>query len=132
SGLLSPGAVQLADMNGDEIKDLVVANSGSNNVLVYPGIGDGQFGAALNGGHGYFTGTNPTGITIADLNGDGRLDLLTANTGSNDVSILFNTKEGTGFTFTPGPRLKVGEGPITTVVNDVNGDGIPDLFVADS
>ena len=72
AGLLAPGAVKLADLNGDGIPDLIVANSGSNNVLVYPGLGNGQFGPALNGGHGFFTGTNPAGITVADLNGDGR------------------------------------------------------------
>ena len=46
TGLLSPGAVKLADLNGDGIPDLIVANSGSNNVLVYPGLGNGQFGPA--------------------------------------------------------------------------------------
>ena len=46
-GVLSPGAVTLADLNGDGIPDLIVANSGSNNVLVYPGLGNGQFGPAL-------------------------------------------------------------------------------------
>ena len=71
TGLARPGAVKLADLNGDGIPDLIVANSGSNNVLVYPGLGNGQFGPAVNGGNGFFTGTNPVGITVADLNGDG-------------------------------------------------------------
>src|SRR5262249_40905480 len=75
SGLLAPVAVQLADMNGDGIKDLIVANSGSNNILVYPGLGDGQFGPALNDGRGFYTGTNPTGFSVADVNGDGKPDL---------------------------------------------------------
>ena len=70
TGLLEPGAVALADLNGDGIPDLIVANSGSNNVLIYPGLGNGQFGPAINGGHGYFVGTNPVGITVADLTGD--------------------------------------------------------------
>ena len=111
SGLLAPGAVSLADLNGDGIPDLIVANSGSNNVLVYPGLGNGQFGPALNGGHGFFTGTNPVGITVANLNG--RPDLVVANKGSNDVSILLNeaTADG-GFTFVPGPRLQAGLGPV--------------------
>ena len=39
TGLLAPGAVKLADLNGDGIPDLIVANSGSNNVLIYPGAG---------------------------------------------------------------------------------------------
>ena len=79
TGLLSPGAVKLADLNGDGIPDLIVANSGSNNVLVYPGLGNGQFGPALNGGHGFFAGTNPTGIAVANLNG--QPDLIVANSG---------------------------------------------------
>ena len=69
TGLLAPGAVALADLNGDGIPDLIVANSGSNNVLIYPGLGNGQFGPAINGGNGYFVGTNPVGITVANLTG---------------------------------------------------------------
>ena len=84
TGLLSPGAVLLADLNGDGIPDLIVANSGSNNVLVYPGLGNGQFGPAVNARHGFSVGTDPTGLTVADLNG--QPDLMVANTGSNDVS----------------------------------------------
>ena len=67
TGLLDPGAVALADLNGDGIPDLIVANSDSNNVLIYPGLGNGQFGPAINDGNGYFVGTNPMGITVADL-----------------------------------------------------------------
>ena len=36
----------VADFSGDGIPDLIVANSGGNNVLVYPGLGNGQFGPA--------------------------------------------------------------------------------------
>ncbi len=99
TGLLDPGAVKLADLNGDGIPDLIVANSGSNNVLIYPGLGNGQFGPAVNGGNGYFVGTNPVGITVADLtgsvwpNGEPRLDLVVADKGSNDVAILLNRRE---------------------------------------
>ena len=65
--------------------DAVVANSGSNNVLVYPGVGNGQFGALRS----FFAGTNPASTTILDLTGDGIPDLVVPNQGSNDVSILF-------------------------------------------
>ena len=47
--MLAPGAVLLADLNGDGIPDLIVANSGGNNVLVYPGLGNGQFGPPIDG-----------------------------------------------------------------------------------
>ena len=119
--MLAPGAVAVADLNGDGNPDLIVANSGGNNVLVYPGLGNGQFGPALNGGKGFFTGTDPVGVTVADLNG--RPDLVVADRGSNDVTILLNqaTPDG-GFTFVPGPRLNLktatqqGIGPVATAI----------------
>ena len=121
SGLLAPGAVAVADLNDNGIPDLIVANSGGNNVLVYPGQGNGQFGPALNGGQGFFTGTDPVGVTVANLNG--RLDLVIADRGSNDVTILLNqpTADG-GFTFVQGQRLNLetatqqGIGPVATAI----------------
>ena len=131
-GLLAPGAVQLADLNGDGTPDLIVANSGGNNVLVYPGLANGQFGPAVNGGHGFFAGTNPEGITVSDVNGDGTQDLVVANRGSNDVSVLLGEGQGADWTLTPGPRLQAGYGPVATAIQDVTGDGIPDIVVTDS
>jgi hypothetical protein len=132
-GLLEPGQVQLADLNGDGIPDLIVVDSGGNDVRVYPGLGGGRFGAMLDGGGGagFFTGTDPVGVTVQDVDGDGRPDLVVANEGSNDVSILLNqaTADG-GFTFAQGPRLQAGVGPRSTLVQDVNGDGVPDILVS--
>ena len=77
-------------------------------------------------------GTDPVGVTFADFNGDGIPDLVVANQGSNDVSILLGQGRGQDWMLTPGPRLKAGWGPTATVVSDVNGDGIPDILVSDS
>jgi hypothetical protein len=140
SGLLEPGAVALADLNGDGIPDLIVANSGSNNVLIYPGLGNGQFGPAINDGNGYFVGTNPVGITVADLtgmtfpNGEPRMDLVIADKGSNQVSILFNTsKQGGAISFEAGPRLSSGGvGPVSTIVGHFSSDPNLDLLVTNS
>jgi hypothetical protein len=129
TGLLAPGAVALADLNGDGIPDLIVANSGSNNVLIYPGLGKGQFGQAVNGGHGYFVGTNPVGITVADLTGN-LPDLVVADKGSNQVSILLNQGD---FRFTDGPRLNAGgDGPVSTIVGHFTGSPYPDILVTNS
>ncbi len=128
-GLLDPGAVQVADLNGSGVPYLIVANSGGNDVLVYPILSGDQLGPALN--NGFATGTDPVGITVANLNG--RPDLIVADKGSNDVTVLLNQAlPSGGFTFVEGPRLKVGLGPVATVVQDVDGDGIPDLLVSDS
>jgi hypothetical protein len=134
TGLLSPGAVKLADLNGDGIPDLIVANSGSNNVLIYPGVGNGQFGPSVNGGHGYFVGTNPVGITVANLTGN-LPDLVVADKGSNQVSILLNTSQRGGtISFNAGPRLNSGGiGPVSTVVgNFTPGSANQDILVTNS
>jgi hypothetical protein len=129
TGLLAPSAVTLDDLNGDGIPDLIVLNSGGNDVLVYPGLGNGQFGRELDGGLGFATGTDPVAVTVASLNG--RRDLIIANKGSNDVSILLNEARGAGFTFVEGPRLRVGLGPVSTAVVATSG-GVQDLLVSDS
>jgi hypothetical protein len=127
NGLQAPGAVQIADLNGDGIPDMMVANSGSNNVLIYVSQSDSSYKQVSQ-----FAGTNPTGMAIADLNGDGIPDLVVVNTGSNDVSVLFGSGTGNSWTLLPGPRLKLPAGnlgPIAVSIRDVNGDGIPDLVV---
>ncbi len=48
NGLLAPSDVKIADLNGDKIQDLVVANSGANDILVYLGNGDGSFAPPQN------------------------------------------------------------------------------------
>ena len=133
TGLLDPGAVALADLNGDGIPDLIVANSGSNNVLIYPGLGNGQFGPAVNDGNGYFVGTNPVGITVAYLTG-ALPDLVVADKGSNQVSILLNQSQvGGAISFSAGPRLNSGgSGPVSTVVGNFTGGAFPDLLVTNS
>jgi hypothetical protein len=132
TGLLVPGKPVLADLNGDGIPDLVVPNSGGNSVFVYPGLPAGGFGPSLNNGNGFFVGTNPVSVLVADVNGDGRADLITANKGSNDVSILLNQAAGAGITFAQGPRLSVGSGPVALLLGNFNRDKVPDLLVSDS
>jgi hypothetical protein len=133
TGLLQPGAVALADLNGDGIPDLIVANSDSNNVLIYPGLGNGQFGPAINNGNGYFVGDNPVGITVADLTGD-LPDLVVADEGSNQVSILINgSQKGGAISLSSGARLNAGgNGPVSTIVGHFAGGTYPDLLVTNS
>ena len=130
TGLLAPGAVTLADLNGDGIPDLIVTNSGSNNVLVYLGLGNGQFGPAVNDGHGFYTGTNPIGVTVADLSDDGIPDLLVADSGSNDVTVLIGEGTGSSWTMVQGPRIKTDAGPVAVAVGNILGTGNLDLAVA--
>jgi hypothetical protein len=126
NGLLAPDALALADLNGDGLPDLVVADGGANSVLVYPGQPGGGFADQP---LSFPVGTDPVGVTVSDLNGDGILDLAVSDQGSNDVAVLFGLGAGAAWTLVPGPRLAAGRGPIATAVEDVTGDGIADLVV---
>jgi CSLREA domain-containing protein len=130
TGVLAPGAVKLADLNGDGIPDLIVANSGGNNVLVYPGLGNGQFGPPVGGTKGFAVGTDPTGLTVANLNG--QPDLLVANTGSNDVSVLLGQGSGPNWTMVSGARVQTDAGPVALAVGHLLGPTQTDLAVANS
>jgi hypothetical protein len=138
TGVLAPGAVKLADLNGDGIPDLIVANSGGNNVLVYPGLGNGQFGPPVGGTAGFPVGTDPTGLAVADLPDPSSPDhkpvraLLVADTGSNDVSVLLSQGSGSSWTMIPGPRVQTDAGPVAVAVGNLLGGSQTDLAVANS
>jgi hypothetical protein len=73
-------------------------------------------------------GDRPADIALADVNGDGPLDLLTANSRSNNVSILLGNGRGG---FAPAPGSPLAGGPVTHLLalGDVNGDSHLDLAV---
>jgi hypothetical protein len=76
----------------------------------------------------YPVGTNPQAMVTADLNGDGKLDLVVANAGSdNRVSVLLGNGDGT---FKPAVNYAVGAGPVSLAVGDFNGDGKLDVVTA--
>jgi uncharacterized protein (TIGR03437 family) len=124
----NPYSVAVGDFNGDGIKDLVTANTASNNVTVLLGNGSGGFTAAP--GSPFAVGTNPESVVVADFNGDGIQDLATANFNSDNVTVLLGNGTG-GFTPAPGSPFAVGAKPDSLVVGDFNKDGKRDLAVAD-
>ncbi len=75
----------------------------------------------------YATGTNPHSVNAADVNGDGRLDLVAADAGSNDAAVLLGTDDGR---FAPPGHYATGLRPKVVVAADVNGDGSQDLVSA--
>ena len=124
----NPQSVAVGDFNGDGKPDLAVANTGDNTVTVLLGNGSGQFTAAA--GSPFAVGASPAFVAAADFNGDGQLDLVTANSGNNTVTVLLGNGSG-GFTAAAGSPIAVGSSPRSMAVGDFNGDGNPDLVTTD-
>jgi hypothetical protein len=122
-----PQAIVVADLNGDGILDLAIANEGSSDVSVLIGKGDGTFVNQIRYSTG--TGTDPVSIAAADFNGDGKPDLVVADSANKKMSVLMNS--GTG-TFGAAVEYTVGNLPSSVAAADLNGDGIADIAITNS
>ncbi len=129
----NPVAGKAADFNGDGKLDIAVVNSGSNDISILLGNGDGTFQPAQNFALANSQTLVPTDIALGDFNGDGKPDVAVflpgnANSPSGEVRILMGNGDGTL------------QAPIVTMldlqpgmgvaVTDVNGDKKADLLVS--
>ena len=124
----APVSLAVGDFSGDGIPDLATANVRDNTVTILLGNGDGTFTQAANSPV-TVVGSSPSSVAVGDFNRDGKLDLVVAVAGPNDVSILLGNGEGT-FAEARNSPVPVGLTPYSVVVADFNGDGIPDLVTA--
>jgi hypothetical protein len=120
-----PHAVAIGDFDRDGKPDLAVDSWGENRIMLLFGR-DGWRGP----GTPVDIGTRPYWtISAADMDGDGNVDLVTPNWGGGTVSILLGDGHG-HFAHAPGSPLRAGPSPFSAAIADVNGDGRPDIVIA--
>ncbi|MCI0704510.1 MAG: FG-GAP-like repeat-containing protein [Planctomycetia bacterium] len=120
------------DSFGKPILDLAIASS-DNSVRIFQG--------KQGGGYSQFPtltltlpmGANPSDLAAGDFNNDGMLDLVVANSGTDNVSVFLNTRTMVGsLSFGTRNDFATGDMPGSVVVADINGGGNHDLLVANS
>jgi hypothetical protein len=124
----SPNGLAIADVNKDGHGDLIVATGNtiqSGQVHVLLGDGAGNFSEDTNSP--FAVGASPQDVAVADLNGDGSLDLAVANAHDATYSVLYGDGSG-GFTPAPGSPYASAGSPFIVGVADFNGDNKPDLI----
>jgi hypothetical protein len=129
--LPSPGyAIATADLNSDGKLDLVAITfdpiTGNWGLNILLGNGDGTFGAPTTLPQGQAAGQVPQLMTIADLNGDHKTDVVVLN---GQLTVFLGNGDGT---LAASVSYFAGEGANSFVVADFNNDGIPDFAVASS
>jgi hypothetical protein len=113
--------VTVGDFNGDGWTDVAAASTKNSRVAVFLG---GASGLVFNAS--YAVGSSPRGITAADVDDDGALDLVVANYGSSTVSVLLGDKTHPG-AFNADVEFAAGSGSRAIAVADFNHDARLDI-----
>jgi hypothetical protein len=112
------------DMAGEDLS----GGGGGPDMTIFYGCGsDAGASMVTTKATSYPTGNGSYDVAVADLDGDGYTDVAVSNKDSNNVSILWNQKDGT---FGAPTQLPTANGPREIWAADVSGDGKPDIEVA--
>jgi hypothetical protein len=129
-----PGDIEVADLNGDKLTDLVVTHSDRDSVDIFFGDGKGGFKLAPNSpikvsaDETYYTRS----LSLIDLNEDGKLDIVTANHRRTTLATLLGNGRGE---FSPGPTITIPADAVTfsfshgDLFGDLDGDKHLDLVI---
>ncbi|CAF5068317.1 unnamed protein product, partial [Rotaria sp. Silwood1] len=119
-----PQYIDMGDLNGDNLLDIVVTNTQEDNLGVFLGYGNGSFAAQIMYEIG--SASRPAALALGDLNNDGYLDIVVANNGLNNVGVFLGYGNGS---FASQILFPTGDNshPYSVIIADINNDHHQDI-----
>ena len=123
--------VCVTDVDGDAKPDVILANNLTNKLIIYRNT-SATGNINLTYGIELGAGQNTIAVKAADIDGDGKQDLCAINADSRTVSVFRNTSSLGALSFAGRRDFATGTLPVQLSISDINGDGKPDIAVANN